>query len=738
MKILPLPKSCSIIVVLWIAGICLVRSAVPTLAQEDPSKAILEELAARLGVTISEIYPTNKIGSVAESGYFMSFDVTQSGGMSHAVRLFKLLDEYGAEGGPAWASRQSERNDGNCSKEESPFHGGTAYWIQCLDGQLFFWGYGQWVVDIELIGQSSPEALTVAETLFQIGVERGLFEGEQVSSEPALLNPQATCSLRPEIGRPLVLEVDLRNGDGSYLANQPVWIYGEGALGQLISLDNPHTSLKDWVAPGNTGLLAESSPYGRISLSAAIAINNSVQPISPQSPLAGRLIFSTTGAQGETIPLGGCDLTIDYIAMTNFYYGAIGYDPAGDAPVGCLTEVGLSGEPLAPKFRQLYNGDVLVVGSCGVQGSLGFSDGGIKVEYIDNTAVFISYQKPNWILLTDHPPYGEFIIGHQTTGLSISSDTSPLFRLGFNLVVDEFASEAAEYVLRFAVKRGMTPITFLASTYLGEVISDAYVPLTFQEKNLLALKVVRLRSLLEISYQPGEIRFRTFEGEPEVFSPDTGQSILLKAGEQVDPFRSNPVVTGFDPESAEQWWQETSWQGTSREGGENLPGWQAVVPEFDPRLGWFLLIFCGAALLGGIALLVLILLLRRPRQAATIAGAATMRQVPSPAMFYPATPPPPGMGQRSPAQQGNWVSFLSIGLGMVVFPLSIFMPIPFARLICAPITGVSAFVLAIIGLFSSRRGLAVVALLINLLILAALTALIGIAWLVSNNGALFG
>ncbi len=738
MKILPFPKSRLIIVMLWIAGICLVRSTAPILAQEDPSKTILEELAARLGVTISEIYPTHKIGSVAESGYFLSFDVTQSGGISHAVRLFKLLDHYGSEGGPAWASRQSELNGENCSKEEIPFHGGTAYWLQCLDGQLFFWGYGRWVVDIELIGQDSPDALTVAETLFQIGVEQGFFEGEQVFAEPTLANPQATCSLRPEIGQPLVLEVDLRKSDGSYLANHPVWIYGEGALGQLISLDNPHTSLKDWVAPGSTGLLAESSPFGRISLSAAIAINSSAQPISPQSPLTGRLVFSTTGAQGETILLGGCDLSLDYIAMTNFYYGAIGYDPAGDAPVGCLTEVGISGKPLAPKFRQLYNGDVLVVGSCGVEGSLGFSDGGIKIEYIDNTAVFISYQKPGWILLTDHPPFGEFIIGHQTTGLSISSASSPLFRLGVNIFVDELASEAAEYVLRFAVKRGMTPITFLASTYLGEVISDTYVPLTFQEKNLLALKVVQLRSLLEITYQPGEIQFRTFEGEPEIFSPDTGQSILLTTGEQVAPFSSNPVVTGFDPEGAEQWWEETPWQGTGREGIENLPGWQAVMPEIDPRLGWFVLILCGAALLGGIALLVLILLLRRPRRAATLPGPATMRQVPPPAMFYPPAPPPPGIGRRVPAHQGNWVSFLSIGLGMVVFPLSILMPIPLARLICAPITIVSAFVLAVIGFFSGRRGLAIAALLLNILILAALTAVIGMLWLASTNGNLFG
>ncbi len=459
------------------------------------------------------------------------------------------------------------------------------------------------------------DAFQWAETLYRTYKDAGLLTG-QVPTPPVTYN--VACSLRPEIGQPLVLEADFNDGEGNYLKNQPIWITGDGELGRLIQIDNPMTSGKDWVAPGSTSLLAETNPNGRMVLPAAVALNQAMTPISPLNPMTGGLTFTMPGPEGTTIHLGRCDLSIDYIAMTNSYSGAVGLDSAGDdLPIYCLTELGMSGKPLAPKFQTFTSGDTLLIGSCGTSGSIGSTDGKIMLEYIDNSAVMIEYILPKIYNLLDHPPFGEYIIGHNTLGPKISAENRSIFTFGINKVVEEIASESMEFAIHLVFKRGLGPVTGVITELVGNYAADEYAPLTFSEKNTQALRVIRLRSLVEFSYEHpvGEMRMRTFEGNPEIFSPETNTAVGLTAGQETKPFDENPVVTDFDMAAAETWWESPEWQAANQETGAEVEiGPIENLNQADFRLVLFAGAMCILTFLGGLLLVGLFITIGRQKR----------------------------------------------------------------------------------------------------------------------------
>ena len=140
------------------------------------------------------------------------------------------------------------------------------------------------------------EAFQWAETLYQTYTDAELLAGQVPTPPPTY---SVSCSLRPEIGKTLVLEADFSDGEGNFLKNQPVWISGEGELGRLIQLDNPTTANQDWVPPGRSGLLTETNPNGHLVLPAAVALNQAMAPISPLAPLTGGLAFTILDLKGR-------------------------------------------------------------------------------------------------------------------------------------------------------------------------------------------------------------------------------------------------------------------------------------------------------------------------------------------------------------------------------------------------------------------------------------------------------
>ncbi|MBC8504704.1 MAG: hypothetical protein H8D34_07580 [Chloroflexi bacterium] len=413
-----------------------------------------------------------------------------------------------------------------------------------------------------------------AETLYQTYTEMGL-EGGAATLPTPTVGPNVSCTLTPKVDYPLLLQVDITNSDGSIPRYQKLWMYWADSFGADAYIQPPFSTEPTWVKIGlgeEEQQLIRSDSDGNVLLGMSVDLSSATHPITPDWPLKGTLNFRAMDVHGNSVMLGSCDLSIDYIAMTDYYVGEVGYSPTGTTDSYCLSQTEISGKPAPSEFKLLRNGDVIYVGSCG-NGQGGWKPGVIIINYIDNTKYKVFYDTKGdiWKLINylDLPPHGVFFVGHEVPGLpKLSSSTHNLTNWFLNTatgkVGGKLAEEGAKFALKLVVKSSsLNPVRMVVTTVVGEFasdfIGDTIFPETLDYQNSLALRVVHLRSLLEITYDGDQVRFRTFEGDPEVYFPETDETISLPSGQEVFPFDESPIVSSFDTDAAERWWETPEW-----------------------------------------------------------------------------------------------------------------------------------------------------------------------------------
>lgn len=538
-------------------------------AQDDLGQTVLSELVNRLGMELVNIAPEESSSyNPGYTGYYASFKPYNSlYDSTHYATVMK------GTSGAEWAKRQADvlAINATCRIERVDFHGMSAHRVNCMDRQKLLWGSGPWGFEAVAFDANDPlNVMDVAETLYQIANQHGMITPEAVQPQASAPKLGVQCKMNFAAGKPFIFEAAFTQ-DNVPLSNAKVLISGHGEFGRLFAYDNPATSTDDWIALADrpAGYILYTDANGQVQFPAMLNITTATVPITPQTPLVGGVDFvfekSKTDGSTEKLSAGSCGFSIDYVGVLTYYEGGVGYDPAGDAPARAMVASDKDGKLLPLKYQPLYVGDKILVGITGDPDDIPIigTRAAVIIQYIDGTSMEASFGAINQDLLTH---YGQVLIQHKITA---SSQLFPGQILG-TWAMNETAGELIETGLKLLLKSSPNPTIKMATILLADIMADTFIPVDGDE----GVSIVRLKSIVEIRYEPQGIQIRTFEGEPDLVSWTNVSPITVLPGYETWVSSDGRIAppSRFDVNSADQWWIELETEQAKSQGvGESQP-----------------------------------------------------------------------------------------------------------------------------------------------------------------------
>ncbi len=561
-------KNSKLAILLLVVFLTLFGALSTAQAQDDLARTVLLELVDRLGMEQVNLAPETDAYIPDYTGYYVSFKPYNSlYDSTHYATVVK-----GASGA-VWAEHEMGTHaiTATCRVETVDFHGISAHRVNCMDRQKLIWGSGPWGFDAVASDSNDPlNVMDVAEALYQIADQHGMITAEAVQPQVLVPELQVQCMMNFAAGKPFIFDA-LFTQDNAPLSNAKVLISGYEEFGRLFAYDNPATSTDDWVALADrpAGYILYTDANGWVQFPAMLNITAAEVPVTPQTPLVGGVDFvlEKPKMDGSTdrLNIGSCGFSIDYVGVLTYYEGSVGYVPAGGTPARAMAAYDKDGKPLPRTYQPLYVGDKILVGITGVPGDLQITgiSSAVIIEYIDGTSMKASFGLPDTDLFTH---YGQVLIQHKVTA---SSQLFPGQILG-TWAMNETAGEFIESGLKVLLKNSPNPQIRMAVILLADVMADTLIPTEGDE----GVSVVRLKSLVEVRYEPQGILVRTFEGEPDISSWTNTSPIKVYPGNETWIYSDGGITqpSGFDMTSADRWWLALEAEQAKIEGsGEDLP-----------------------------------------------------------------------------------------------------------------------------------------------------------------------